>query len=371
MPNQRQKQKERLLKRSAKNELLEKKLEQTADANRTTNITSQLTETPKPQPVETPKPQPVETPKPQPVETPKPQPVETPKPQPVETPKKTPRKMITEKDMESINATISKANNLWAVVKKTVKDFPDFVKLEDAKKLDHFRRNYAELMENLPIVCRYMICCGQYSSKALERMLRKILNVEYLPEDKRPQGYMEDQWIQRQADYVQYMFDDYNKGKHREPAERVWAWQKTYELLKGEFNDFRNMHKEIEEKVEEEKKELAGRNIRELAERLATGKQKLNEKDEDYIKESLIKAIVKKLYSKVMAELLETYEQIEPVTQAWGTGDEKEKPKMTMIETVDTENMHRIPDKYKPAELRGDLDILVEEEILEETNVTN
>lgn len=290
---------------------------------------------------------------------------------PEETPKKTPRKTITEKDLQSINVSISKANELWAVVKKTVKENPDFVKLEDNKKLEYFRRNYAELMENLPIVCRYMICCGQYSAKALERMLRKILNIDYLPASEQPKGYMEDQWIQRQADYVQYMFDDYNRGKHREPAERVWAWQKTYELLKGEFNDFRNMHKEIEEKIEEEKKELSGRNFRELAERLATGKQKLSEEKEQYIKENLVKSIAKKLYSQVMDELLDSYEPIEPLSQhmAWGTGSEKEKPKMTMIETVDTENLHRIPDKYKPSELRGPLDVLVEEQVIDETLV--
>lgn len=280
---------------------------------------------------------------------------------------RTPR-VITEKDLKSIEETVKRTNEMWAVVKHTVKNDPDFVKLEDAKKLDYFRRNYSELMNELPIVCRYMICCGQYSAKALERMLRKILNVTYLPTDQQPKGYMEDQWIQRQADYVQYMFDDYNKGKHREPAERAWTWRKTYESLKGEFNDFRNMHKEIEEKVEEEKKELAGRNFRELAERLATGMQKLDDDKETFIKESLLKTIVKKRYGSVMKELLDSYEIVEALDRhcAWGTGDEKEKPKITMIETVDTQNLHRIPDKYKPAELRGNLEVLVEEEFIDE-----
>jgi hypothetical protein len=44
----------------------------------------------------------------------------------------------------------------------------------------------------------------------------------------------------------------------------VLVLQSTYDNLKKEFKDFRNMHDEIQAKVESEKKLLAGQNAREL-----------------------------------------------------------------------------------------------------------
>ena len=269
----------------------------------------------------------------------------------------------------SSTATISqeemvrRIDEMYAVVKKYSTEHSEFKDLPDKKKLELFRPQYGELMNELPIVTRYMICMGQYSSKALHRVLHKTATMKHPPPDKREKGYMEDQWIRRQADYVQYMWEHYQR-RHYNNAERVAVWEHTYRTLKGEFDDFRDMHKETEEKVKEEKKELVGRNFRDLLERLKTGKQNISEDERNFLKNEGSVIIFMALYKNVMAELLEEYPPIKATCVGVGAADANARPtpKITMIETVDAERMHEIDDKYKMPEHRG-MDVVLEEEV--------
>jgi hypothetical protein len=245
---------------------------------------------------------------------------------------------------------IEKANEMWRVFKNYVTNTPEYKELKDQDKLDLFRTKfgYAVFMEEFPIVARYMICYGQYSAKALSRMLYKIENAVHPPPDQRDKKYMEDQWVRRQADYVQYLWEAYQKS-HYNTAEKQWIWQTTYERLKNEFDDFRNMHKEVEERVKVEKKELAGQNVRELLERVASGKQQLTAEEEELL----------------LTELRNIVEhQNDPDEEEPAAPDSKE-PKILMIETVDVERMNEIDDQYKPAELRGMEPVLEEDAALE------
>jgi hypothetical protein len=257
----------------------------------------------------------------------------------------------------SISDIVKKASEMWKAVKKYQEDNPDFKDLADKKKLDFFRNKmgYAEIMTELPIVTRYMICLGQYSAKSLEKVLKKTQTMKHPPPEKREKNYMEDQWVRRQADYVQYMWEHYQRGKHYNNAEKKWIWEHTYKLLKGEFDDFRNLHKDAEEKVKEEKKVLAGKNLRDLAERLKTGKQKLTAEEEKFMKDEMFKILSKNAFNSVMKELKETYEPVAPACVGVGHGPENPapKPKITMIETVDAERMDEIDDKYKSDDFKG------------------
>ena len=236
------------------------------------------------------------------------------------------------------NKIIEKATEMWQAVKKYTKKHSEFKDMENQDKLDIFRTKlgYATFMDEFPIVSRYMVCYGQYTEKAFERMLKKIESVVHPPPDKRDKGYMEDQWVRRQADYVQYLWESYQK-RHQNTAERQWIWQTTYDRLRKEFDDFRDMHKDIEERVKQERKTLAGQNARELLERIANNKQHLSTEEEELLLTQLQEVFNKKLN---------------------GIDDEEEEPKpdnskILMIETVNVERMNEIDDQYKPAELRG------------------
>ncbi len=208
--------------------------------------------------------------------------------------------LITEKDI------ITKADGMWQIVKEYVKSNPKFKNLQDKKKLEIFRERlgFGTFMEEFPIVSRYMICMGQYKSRAFQRFLDKMKRAKHPPPNERPKNYMEDQWIRWQADYVQYLWEEYQK-RHYNNAERKWVWEETYKRLKGEFDDFRKMHDDIEEKIKEEKEELAAKNARELLERLQTGLQKLDTDEEAKLLKDLDLLVIKKNYGIVMQELLQ------------------------------------------------------------------
>ena len=248
---------------------------------------------------------------------------------------------------------IEKAEEMWKTLKGYSKTNPEFKALSENDKLDYFRSNlgYGTFMDEFPIVSRYMIVHGQYSTKAFDRMLDKVEKAVHPPPQERAKGYMEDQWVMRQADYVQYLWEAYQK-RHYNTAERNWVWQSTYQRLKGEFDDFRNMHKDIEAKVKEEKMFNAGQNARELLERLATGSQKLTAEEEEFLLYELQGLAYKKTFNDCLSELTSKVKLIEPSAEGTGSGPEH-VPKVTMIETVDANRMNEIDDKYKPVELRG------------------
>ncbi len=268
---------------------------------------------------------------------------------------------------------ITKANEIWKVVKSYAFTNVEFKELKDQDRLDLFRSKfgYAQFMDEFPIVSRYMMCYGQYSSKAFERMLKKIENVVHPPPNERAKNYMEDQWVRRQADYVQYLWESYQKH-HQNTAERQYIWTEAYNRLKKEFDDFRDMHKEIEERVKVEKKVLAGQNARELLERLANKQHEISP-DEEEILLAQLKEVFDKKNTPDSNESEET-EESDPT--------QSKEHKILMIETVDTERMSEIDDKYKPKELRGmepiiesnpetsaDPNIHEDEELLEEIEV--
>lgn len=257
-------------------------------------------------------------------------------------------------DTLPIEKIIEKGDHMWKAFKEYIKANPKFVELADKQKLEFFRTKmgYEIFMNEFPIVSRYIICMGQYRSKAFKRMLEKMRCVVHPPPEKREKGYMEDQWVRRQADYVQYLWEEYQKG-HYNTSERNFIWQESYKRLKGEFDDFRNLHKDMEKKIEEEKKTLAGQNVRDLLERLRTGAQKINPQEEAFLREHLAQAMIRNKFNSVMRQLKTSRPETEHSKQSMGTNEAGEQPKITMIETVDVERMNEIPDKYRPDELKG------------------
>ena len=271
---------------------------------------------------------------------------------------------------------VQKANEIWQVLKAYVATNPDFKNLKDQDKLEVFRTKfgYAMFLDEFPIVSRYMVCHGQYSSKAFDRILKKIEKIVHPPPDKRETGYMEDQWVMRQADYVQYLWESYQR-RHQNTAERQWVWRSAYDNLKKEFDDFRNMHKEIEERVKTEKKTLAGQNARELLTRLASGGQNLNPDEQSLILEEL-RIILEK---KTITESDPDGQQEDDEDSQEYNFDKQKDSKILMIETVDVERMKDIDDKYKSKEFIGmepilesvneepqEDEIILKEEVIEE-----
>jgi len=236
-----------------------------------------------------------------------------------------------------------------------IKDIKYFMEWSDKAKQEYFRTTlgFDTFMNEFPIVSRYMIVMGQYSAKAFKRMLDRVRKVKHPPPQEREKGYMEDQWIRRQADYVRFLWEAYQK-KHFNNAEAKWVWEDTYKKLKGEFDDFRNKYKQIEEETKKEKERYNAENAKDLLHRLSTGVQSLEQKETDRLIELLSQKVHKKHVVKVMKELTQCVTLIEAAKncQSVGTGPEdpdvisKDKPTIRMIEHVDAERINEIPKEY-------------------------
>jgi hypothetical protein len=250
-----------------------------------------------------------------------------------------------------------KVDEMWAILKKIIKSNPAFMDLPDKEKLKYFREdlNYKDLMTDHPIVTRYLICMGQYSTKAFRRFLYKVKNTPVPPANLRKKGEMEDMWIRRQADYVRYLWESYQK-KHYSPTEAAVIWQDTYTKLKGEFDDFRNTHKKAEEKVKEDKVTNNALNLKELLNRIKTGVQKIEPEEEKQLIAALKHQLYARRYKNALDELLKKVKLIEHSCEGVGKGlvdpdvktkEDQDKPKITMIETVDAEKYDQYDSKYK------------------------
>ena len=263
---------------------------------------------------------------------------------------------------------LDKAGAMWKDYEKCHKT-EEFVERTLDEKLEYFRVNlgYGLFMDEFPVVSRYMVRDGQYSRRAFNRMLEKIEITKHPDASVRPKGYMEDQWARRQADYAQYLWEECQRGRYDNAMRKV-VWQTTYDRLKGEFDDFRTLHKDVEERVKEEKKELAAKNARELLERVATGTQELTDDESKYLLYTLQNLTYQRMFSFVLKEIVAKVPRIESKGESMGEGPEH-APKVTMIETVDVNRMNEIDDKYKPKELRGMEPVLEEDsdgEVIEE-----
>jgi hypothetical protein len=256
-------------------------------------------------------------------------------------------KLSNEKYEEMVETLTDIASKMWNDIKTKIKNDPAFMEWEDKEKLNHFRDTlkYDEFMNEYPVMTRYMVCMGQYSKKAFTRFLTKVRITKH--PDKCEKGYKEDQWVQRQADYVQYLWEAYQKN-HINSAERRMVWNDAYKSLKGEFDEFRDRYKSVEEATKVEKKELKAQNARDLIKRLASGDQTLSDEEMITLRTKLVAMRRKKHMRDVLSELKSCTNQSKATSQGFGTGPEQEdetnKPRIIMTEHVAEDRMKTIPE---------------------------
>jgi hypothetical protein len=221
---------------------------------------------------------------------------------------------------EYIETALREGQALWDAVKAEAKD-PEFARLPDNKKIDKFSLRFHPFNKEFPIVSRYLICMGQYSGKAFKRYLLKVQGAKH-PE-VRDKGYMEDQWVRRQADYIRYLWESYQR-KHYNNSEAKTIWKEAYETLKKEFLDFRNMHENIEQKLEADKKVNKQELVVELMDRLASGEQSLEDAKMKELLEVLSIQLFQQRKEKLMSQLKAKTPEVPAARQGVGTAPDPE-----------------------------------------------
>jgi hypothetical protein len=223
---------------------------------------------------------------------------------------------------EYVATALTEAQKLWVALKKKGED-PEFVALPDKDKIEMFGVEFHAFNKEFPIVSRYLICMGQYSSKAFKRYLIKIRGFKH-PE-ARDKGYMEDQWVRRQADYVRYLWEAYQRG-HFNQSEANAIWQDAYKTLKQEFIDFKSMHDGIEKDLEVEKEKNKGELITELMKRLSSGDQSLDERSMKELLEVMKIQLLQQRKENVTEQVLKVVPMIEASCEGVGTYVEPTMP---------------------------------------------
>ena len=229
------------------------------------------------------------------------------------------------KDLDKESTDVKFANNLWDDIKRRVKEDPDFVNMEDRKKVELYQKGeFKDFYTTYPIVCRYMICMGQFSNKAFKRFLNKC---KVMAKEAKP-GEGEDQWIMRQADYVRYLWEAYQKGRFKAEDSQA-IWKHSYDTLTKEFKDFKDMHKDTEEKLKRDEKFNKAALVKELTSRIANNEQQLNKESEQKLLQSL-KLRLAQQRRKLLLESIRELPKIQPTRIC--RGSVKEEP----IERPDT-----------------------------------
>lgn len=252
---------------------------------------------------------------------------------------------------KTIDAIVQLGRKLWKAVIKVAKETPDFKEWADKKKLEHFRNGlgYEEFMNEFPIVARYMICMGQFKARALRRMLDKMSRTVDPPVEQQAKNYREDLFCKRQADYIRFLWEEYQS--HPNPEEGRFIWQDAYKRLKGEFDDFRDMYDDTKKRIEEEKEKYKAQNAKELLERLSTGLQHLPEQQTADLVIELENRVFRRRFNVALQQLLTVRPEIAAMCEAMGCGPEEAPPQseddqrrtIRMIEHVDQDRVNEIP----------------------------
>ena len=215
---------------------------------------------------------------------------------------------------DRIEVSVDMANKLWNDIKKRVSEDPKFAELPDNGKIEIYQKSeFKDFYIEFPIVSRYMICMGQFSNKAFKKYLIKCKNAKHDPVKSREKGYTEDQWVQRQADYIRYLWESYQK-QHHSPSESNNIWQHAYNTLKKEFQDFKDLHDDVEKKLKEDEKTNKGELVKEMLSRIANQEQSL---DENTTKKLIIKLQdqVIEQRKKILIKSIETNVNVIPPTR--------------------------------------------------------
>ena len=217
--------------------------------------------------------------------------------QPIE--KKTEKK--TEKPTDYIESCVYDADRLYEDLKKRIVEDPLFAQKPDSEKIDIYQKSeFKEFYIGFPIVSRYMICMGQYNAKAFKKFLIKCQNTKST--ERKETDTPEELWVQRQADYIKYLWESYQKPHfNREHANDIW--RHAYKTLLNEFKDFKDLHKTIEDRLKVDDKNNKTSMVKELLHRISNNEQTL---DSDSSKELIIKLqdqIFVQRKNKVLADI--------------------------------------------------------------------
>jgi hypothetical protein len=241
------------------------------------------------------------------------------------------------KVIENIESEASKAYVMYRKILELAKSDEKFKQTPSLEKRYDYCKTcvpgFDEFANLFPVISKYMACHGQFHKKAFIRHLIRIKESPMTIEDQKSKKTKYSKWAEHQANYVRYLYEETCHSTH-EGINNTYAqvlWKETYDKLIGDFDDFEETYKEVEEREKQKeiqhKTELAD----ELLGRVASGIQPLPRDEMIALLRDVSKSAKK--------------QKEPPVKEA--PKPDNDKPTITMIEHVSQEDYDRIDDRYK------------------------
>jgi hypothetical protein len=204
-----------------------------------------------------------------------------------------------------IKTTLIEAEEVWLNVRVLSKS-NKYKKMTDDEKIALIQTDFKKFHNDFPIVSKYMICLLEYDRDAFKKMLQRCKSVTTLhrkpvtnkqidkdnnkgkeiidntpeeePNAENTKDFNQMSWIERQSDYVRFLWENNQKSFKQEDSDKIW--DEAYNSLNEEFQEFQRLHDEKEEKIKQDnikhKKEL----LYEMSDRIIDDKQHIaNEGD--------------------------------------------------------------------------------------------
>lgn len=109
-----------------------------------------------------------------------------------------------------------------------MKNDPEFAKLSEQEKMIYYHRNEQDIVSRYPVIVRYLLSVGLFSAKAM-RM--------YIDKNNRAAYRSEDEYCERGADYIKYVYMDKHAHFNTKQAQAVWVDAKN--ALADELKEFK------------------------------------------------------------------------------------------------------------------------------------
>ena len=229
-------------------------------------------------------------------------------------------KLRDDKDLlDYMKVALIEAEQVWlniqaSMLTESYRSAPTEVKIELIQK------DFKEFWKNFPIVARYMVCHDQYSMKAFKKLLISFEKSKESSKNKlREKGANEKMWIEGQANYVRFLWEDVQDNIY-DQKESDEIWKNAVEALTSEFNQFREMHENVKKKIKSDETKNKKELLHELISRMKKGDQTLDGDANVEFINMMKDKIFKQRFNKTMKELVKNIPLVEGI-ESIGTND--------------------------------------------------
>ena len=130
------------------------------------------------------------------------------------------------------------ADTIFKDYKNRITD-ENFKILTPEERLSFYQKKYSEFTMSFPIVIRYLIQFGMYKQKAFSKYIKKLQNKPYKSEQE---------YCERQADYVKFLYMETNKHYNQTDIKELWT--EVYNSLIKEVELFKQAEETVKQRHE-------------------------------------------------------------------------------------------------------------------------